>query len=86
MQQYSNPPPNYQPSPSSRRYLGPSPASLLRPSQMGPPPTAGPSSSQMHKGPSRPSQPGLTPQQIQEQQALKMQEEEIRSQTCARFV
>ncbi|EFP11908.1 hypothetical protein CRE_29326 [Caenorhabditis remanei] len=84
MQQYSNPPPNYQPTPSSRRYLGPSPASLLRPSQMGPPPTAGPSSSQMHKGPVRPSQPGLTPQQIQEQQALKMQEEEIRSQTCAR--
>lgn len=69
----------------NRRYHGP-PAQLLRPPQMGPPPGSSHDRYQQLKPGQRlpPPIPGLTPQQVHEQNVLKHQEEELKSQTCAR--
>uniref|UniRef100_A0A1I7TWP6 Zf-C3Hc3H domain-containing protein n=1 Tax=Caenorhabditis tropicalis TaxID=1561998 RepID=A0A1I7TWP6_9PELO len=90
---------SYLPSPSSsvssssstnhsktqRRYQGPSPAQILRPPQMGPPPGVTTKASYQNKNSQqRVVVSPLTPQQAHEQQQKKVEEEEARSQTCSR--
>ncbi|UMM25682.1 hypothetical protein L5515_005401 [Caenorhabditis briggsae] len=67
--------------PPVRRYHG-SPAQLLRPPQMGPPPGTVPYQ-KPRMGPREP-QTMLTQQQLHEQHLQKIQEEEAKSLTCAR--
>ncbi|CAO4371666.1 unnamed protein product [Caenorhabditis nigoni] len=67
--------------PPVRRYHG-SPAQLLRPPQMGPPPGTVPYQ-KPRLGPREP-QTMLTQQQLHEQHLQKIQEEEAKSLTCAR--
>ncbi|CCD66652.1 Protein sumv-1 [Caenorhabditis elegans] len=77
MQQFSNQS-NTLTAPLPRRYQGP-PAQVLRPPQMGPPPGI----NQVPYQPKANRTPPMTSQQLHEQQKLKMQEEEMMSQTCA---
>ncbi|EGT45684.1 hypothetical protein CAEBREN_22126 [Caenorhabditis brenneri] len=62
-----------------RRYQGP-PAQVLRPPNMGPPPGSVPYHPNKRPAPMT----SLTSAQLHEQQRLKMEEEEAKSQTCSR--